>query len=456
MSENSEKQFEQLSEFVTQVMEKTKVPGVALGVLYDDETYTASFGVTNVDHPLDVTPDTLFQIGSITKTFTATAIMRLVEQGELNLDATVQTYVPDFKVADEDASSKATVWHLLTHTSGWVGDFFADTGAGDDAIAKYVAKMADLEQLAPVGSLFSYNNAGFCLAGYIIEAVTGKRYEAALRELILEPLGLENVYFNPGDVITHRFAVGHEVADEGAKVLRPWPLPRSAYAAGGITCPVEDLLRYARFHMGNVASEDETPLLTAESLAMMQTGQVTIRKDHEVGLSWFIDDVDGVKQISHGGGTMGQISLLAIVPEHGFALAVFTNADEGGEVTDQVRRRALKTYLGLEVETPKPLDDVAEEDLRPYVGRYARPFAEMELGILAGRLVGQVIYKKGFPHEDSPPPPSPPPSVLTLCEEDRLIVTDGPSKDMVVDVVRKPDGAIGWLRMGRLYKRLDD
>ncbi len=453
MNENPEKQFEQLSKFVTEVKEKNKIPGVALGVLYGDAMYTAGFGVTNVDHPLDVTSDTLFQIGSITKTFTATALMRLVEQGELSLDATVQTYVPDFKVADEDASSKATLWHLLTHTSGWVGDFFADTGPGDDAITKYVAKMADLEQLAPVGSLFSYNNAGFCLAGRIIETVTGKRYEAALRELVLEPLGLDNVYFDPGDVITHRFAVGHEVAGEAPHVLRPWPLPRSAYAAGGITCPVKDLLRYARFHMGDETSQDDAPLLAAESMAMMQTGQVTIRKDHEVGLSWFIDPIDGVKQISHGGGTMGQVSLLAIVPERNFALAVFTNADEGGDITDKVRHQALKTYLELEVETPKPMDDVAEEDLKPYVGRYARPFAEVELGILAGRLVGQVIYRKGFPHEDSPPPPPPPPSVLTLCEEDRLIVIDGPSKDMVVDVIRNPDGSIGWLRMGRLYKR---
>jgi CubicO group peptidase (beta-lactamase class C family) len=456
MDENPEKHFEQLSEFITEVMEKNKVPGVALGVLYEGEIYTAGFGVTNVDHPLEVTPDTLFQIGSITKTFTATAMMRLVEQGELSLDATVQTYIPDFKVADADASSKATLWHLLTHTSGWIGDFFADTGAGDDAIAKYVAKMADLEQLAPVGSLFSYNNAGFCLAGHIIETVTGKGYETALRELVLEPLGLDHVYFDPGDVITHRFAVGHAVADEGAKVLRPWPLPRSAYAAGGITCPVGDLLRYARFHTSDGTLEDDPSLLTTASLAAMQTGQVTIREEHEVGLSWFIDYIDGIKQISHGGGTMGQVSLLAIIPGRAFALAVFTNADEGGEVTEQVRRRALKSYLGLEVETPKPLDDVSEDDLRPYVGRYARPFAEIELGILGGRLIGQVIPKKGFPYEDSPPDPPPPPSALTLCEEDRLIVTDGPAKDTTVDVIRKPDGTIGWLRMGRLYKRLDD
>ena len=120
--------FDKLNDFVTQVMEKKKIPGVAVGVLYEGETYTAGFGVTNVDHPLSVTDETLFQIGSITKTFTGTAMMRLVEMEKLDIDATVRTYLPDFKVADETATSQATIRHLFTHTSGWVGDFF-DCGA---------------------------------------------------------------------------------------------------------------------------------------------------------------------------------------------------------------------------------------------------------------------------------------------------------------------------------------
>ena len=163
----------------------------------------------------------------------------------------MRTYLPDFKVADETAASQATIRHLLTHMGGWAGDLFDDTGAGEDALAKYVGNMADLEQLAPLGTVWSYNNAGFSLAGYVIEVTTGKSYQAALQELVLEPLGLKDSYLDPGDVITHRFSVGHNVTEEGIQVARPWPLPRSLHPAGGITCHVQDLLRYARFHLGD-------------------------------------------------------------------------------------------------------------------------------------------------------------------------------------------------------------
>lgn len=443
--------FDKLNDFVTQVMEKKKIPGVAVGVLYEGETYTAGFGVTNVDHPLSVTDETLFQIGSITKTFTGTAMMRLVEMGKLDIDATVRRYLPDFKVADEAATSQATIRHLFTHTSGWVGDFFEDTGAGDDALPRYMAKMANLEQLAPIGTIYSYNNSGFYLAGYIIEKVTGKSYEDALKELVLEPLGLENCYFDPGDVITHRFAVGHGVDEEVATVARPWPLPRAAYPAGGIACHVKDLLRYARFHLGDGTAEDGTRLLTPESLSMMHTPQVTIWREHEsVGLTWFINDEDGTRILSHGGGTVGQVSLLTLVPEHHFAIAIFTNANQGGAVTDDVNRYALEKYLGIKSKKPAPIESSIEE-LAPYVGRYVRPFAELELGILAGRLVGQLTFKESGLQSNVPPPP--PPMSLARCEKDRLLVLNGTAKDSLIDVIRKPDGTIGWLRWGRVYKR---
>ncbi|MGC9521798.1 MAG: serine hydrolase domain-containing protein [Anaerolineae bacterium] len=455
MTSSLEQLWSSLSEWVPRQMEKNDVPGVVVGILHGDETYTAGFGVTNVDHPLSVTDETLFQIGSITKTFTTTALMRLVERDELDLDAPVRTYVPDFRVADEAASSQVTLRHIVTHVSGWFGDFFHDTGSGDDAIRKYVAAMADLEQVTPFGAFWSYNNAGFSLAGYVIETVTGKPYEAALAELVLEPLGLERAFFDPGDIMTYRFAVGHRTSEEGPEVARPWPLPRSAYPAGGITCSVHDLLRYARFHMGDGTTEDGTRVLTQDSLALMQTPQTTIRKDEAIGLSWFLRTIDGTRLVSHGGGTTGQVSHLALIPEHHLAIAVFTNADEGNAVTGGVTDRVLEDLLGVKAPKPEPIE-VSEEELATYAGRYTNPFNDAELGILNGRLVGQVIYRRGFPSQDSPPPPPPPPAALAPCEENRLLVLDGPAKDDTIDILRKPDGTVGWLRMGgRILKRQD-
>jgi CubicO group peptidase (beta-lactamase class C family) len=146
--------------------------------------------VTNVDYPLLVDGDTLFWIGSTTKTFTGTAAMRLVEQGNLDLDARVETYLPEFATSDPSVAPQVTVRQLLNHTPGWLGEDYEDTGPGDDALARYVARMARLHQQTPPGEVFAYNNAAIVLSGHVIEAATGSTYEEAVRELVLDPLGM--------------------------------------------------------------------------------------------------------------------------------------------------------------------------------------------------------------------------------------------------------------------------
>ncbi|MEZ4645998.1 MAG: serine hydrolase domain-containing protein [Chloroflexota bacterium] len=452
--DKQQEKWDALCAVVEQVMEEAKVPGTAVGLFHQGHLFTAGFGVTNIDHPLPVTADTFFQIGSITKTFTGTAVMRLVEAGQLDLDVPIRTYLPDFRVADASASATATLRHLFTHTGGWVGDYFHDTGPGDDALSRYVADMAELPQLAPIGTVWSYNNAGFVPAGAIIEQLTGKSYQAALRELVLDPLELTHVFFDPGDVMPHRFAVGHALENGKLQLALPWPLPRYVHPLGGITCRVSDLLQYARFHLGNGIIADGTHLLTAESLAAMQTPQVTIWEKDVMGITWRIDDTYGVRLVEHGGGTKGQVSRLTLVPQYDFALVVFTNADHGDAVVQAVRRAALQTYLGIDMPLPQPLGAAADE-LAQFVGRYGRPYVDIELGMIGGRLTGQLTYKGAFPSEAVQPSPPPPPFSLDLCAPDRLLVTNGVFKGALVDVIRHADGAIGWLRAsGRLHKRL--
>lgn len=459
MDESPQAKFEQLCEFVEARAKAKGVPGVSVGVLHGDASYTAGFGVTNAEHSLPVTDETLFQIGSITKTFTSLAMMRLVERGMLDLQATVRSYLPAFRVADDGASAQATVWHLLTHVAGWAGDLFEDTGSGPDALPAYVARMADLEQLAPLGEVFSYNNASFNLAGHLIEEITGQRYERAMGELVFEPLGLKRCFFEAGDVITHRFAVGHHAEGGEAHVLRPWPLPRSARPAGGIVCDVHELLRYARFQLGDGAvpgKEEPVQVLRPEHLRQMHTPQASRWRDKEqIGLAWFVDDIQGTRQLSHGGGTLGQTSLLALYPQHELAFAILTNADAGGAIASDVRKWVLEHYLGIQEAPAKPLE-ASEEELAAFVGFYSRPFADVELGLLNGRLVAQMIYKQGFPSQDMPPPPPPPPSALALCEKDRLLIVGGPGQGGKVEVIRRPDGSIGWLRSGRIHKRVKE
>ena len=460
MSEySSDARFSQLCTLAQEKMEKLHIPGVALGVLYDGQEQIAGLGVTSVEHPLPVTTDTLFQVGSITKTFLATAVMRLVEMGRLELDAPLRTHLPDLRLADESVAERVTLRHLLTHTGGWEGDYFNDFGAGEDALAQMVARVADLPQITPLGEIWSYNNAGFYLAGRVIEVVTGKNFEAALHELLLDPLGLQHTFFFPEEVITHRFAVGHEVVDERACVARPWAIGRAVHPAGGIVCNVGELFRYARFQMGDGRLPDGNDpdgerLLRAETLAQMQTPYFPATGLAYIGLSWWIIDVDGVRILRHGGGTNGQIANFIIVPQRQFAMAILTNCDAAGTLSFGLETAALEAYLGVKYPPANPLD-LPEAQLAAYAGRYDAAMGLREIRLEEGSLVLQVTPRGGFPTPDAPPPPPPPPMHIALYAEDRAVVLDGPFKDARAEFLRGSDGEIAWLRIsGRVHQRI--
>jgi CubicO group peptidase (beta-lactamase class C family) len=451
---SAEDDFSLLSEFVRQEMDRLQVPGVSIGVHYEGEDYTAGFGITNVNHPLPVTEDTLFQIGSTSKTVCATAAMRLVEQGKLDLDRPIRAYLPDLTLADDAVAASVTLRHLFNHTGGWVGDFFEDSGAGDDALAKMSANMGHLAQLTPLGEVFSYNNAGFYLAGRAIETVAGKPYEAVARELVLEPLGMNRSFYFAREVITDRVVVGHRVGENGPEVQRDWELPRAANAPGGVISTSGDQLRYARFHMGDGTAADGTRLLSPASLALMQTPTTPAGNGlTAIGVTWMLRDVDGVRVVQHGGTTNGQLSAFQMVPAHQFAITVLTNADKGGELHRNVVKWALKRYLGVAEAEPMPVEASAEA-LREFTGRYTTMGSDLEVSIKDGALQGQLIPKGGFPTKDTPPPPTPPPFSLGVDDRGQLVAIDGPMKSSVIDVLRGKDDRITYLRAGfRILKR---
>jgi CubicO group peptidase (beta-lactamase class C family) len=448
--------FQQLAEVIQSEMARWCVPGVAVGVWYEGQAYTAGFGVTNVEHPLPVDENTLFQIGSTTKTMTATAVLRLVEQGRLDLDAPVRVYLPDLQLADKATAVHVTTRHLLTHTGGWAGDFFEDTGLGEDALARYVAHLADLPQVVPLGALWSYNNAGFSLAGRVIEAVTGQTYETAVQTLVLDPLGMDQSCFFAHDAITHRVVAGHtyDDANDAVRVLRPWALARSAHSAGGVASNVRDQLRYARFHLGDGAAEDGARLLTAETMQAMKTPQVNANLNRKMGLSWFLSDVAGTRTASHGGATHGQLSAFMMAPSRKFAFTSLTNANRGRKLNEAVTDWVLAHYLGLAEPEPVHLD-VPESRLAEYVGLYEAYMSNLELTLSNGRLSLQIIPKGGFPDKDSPPEPAPPPTRLAFYQPDRVIALDPPLTGDRLEFLRDENGRIAWLRTSRLHKRTD-
>src|SRR6266545_6971399 len=200
--------FETVAALADAKMREYGVPGVALGIVENGSVTIRGLGVTSVEDPLPITAHTVFPIASISKTFAATAMMRLIEQGKVDLRAPVRTYLPDFRVQDEAVSRDVTIWNLLTHTSGWEGQV-SGPDRGEDTLKNFVGTIGGLMQLAPPGAAWSYNNAGFSVAGRVIEVVTGKSINAAIREMVFQPLGLAHAGTSPGDFIASRFAVGH-------------------------------------------------------------------------------------------------------------------------------------------------------------------------------------------------------------------------------------------------------
>ncbi|MEM7032213.1 MAG: serine hydrolase domain-containing protein [Chloroflexota bacterium] len=445
--------WDQFCDYIPQVLEENNMPGTAVGILHNGDRKMAGFGVTNVQHPLVVTDDTLFQIGSITKTFTGTAMMRLVESGQVDLDVPITTYIPDFAVQDETAAMEATIRHLFTHLSGWVGDYFDDTSGGDDALVKYVTNMAELPQLAPLGKVWSYNNAGFSVAGRIIEVITKKPFHTAMQELVLTPLGLERAYLDPTDAMPHRFVAGHTDGDNGPEIALPWPLSRCTQPMGGIITDIQSLLTYAQLHLDNGRASNGEIILKSETIKAMQTPQASVWSNLDWGLTWAIDTTGGIRQIWHSGGTVGQISLLVLVPERNFAFGILTNAYSGRQVTNELRRWILHHFLGVKMANPEPLT-VSEAELATYEGTYKRPFATIDIGLLGGRLIAQITTNGGFPTKDTPPRPSPPPMTVAMTGKDQLSVIDGPLKGNRLEVVRDDAENIGWIRFGsRIHRK---
>ncbi len=455
--------FEQLVSAIPAEMERLHTPGVALGVQHGDRVFTAGFGVTSLENPLPVTPQTLFQIGSITKTFTALAAMRLVGKGKLDLDAPLRTYLLGLRLADESVAQRVTARHLFAHTGGWLGDYFADSGPGDDALEKAVEQMMNLPQETPLGEIYSYNNAGFYLAGRLVEILSGMVFETAVHKLVLEPLGMRTSFFFAQDAITYRVAVGHDAVypdeDRQPAVSRPWWLTRAASPVGSLVAPVEDLLRYARFQWSGGLSESGERLLSAENLAELHTPRTPAANGEQVGVSWFIRQVGGAQIIRHGGATNGQMATLQIAPAQRFAIVVLTNSDRGDELYTPLVGRALSLFLGVEDKAPEPLA-LPASDLALYVGLYRAALNDMRLEVIEqdGRadLLAAAQPKGGFPTPDSPPPPAPPPVRLAFTGPDAVVVLDEPGKGNRGEFLRGPDGEIAWLRFGgRVHRKIE-
>jgi CubicO group peptidase (beta-lactamase class C family) len=451
---------EKLSDYVEAMAKEFDIPGVAVGVLAGGREIFASHGVTSVDNPLPVDEKTLFHLASVTKSFTATALMRLVAEGKVELEAPVRRYVPELQLADERAAAEITVSNLLNHTAGLDWNLI-DTDEEDGSLAAFVAKMAELPLIAPPGARASYSQAGYNLAGRIIENVTGLTFEAAVASLVLEPLGLADTFFERDDIMVRRFAVGHNRGEDGTfRLARPWTSWRAGMRGnnpgGGIASSVRDLLRWARFHLGSGDG-----VLPAAALHRMREQTVELRAStlgDGFGICWFLREVDGVRTIGHGGSGNGQFAELLIVPEHDFAVVSLANAGPDGYRFNQaVVRWVLEHYLGLVERDPEPIP-YDETRAREVAGRYEIDAMNLDIAADGRRLTLEVGIKPEIRQASQVDmPPDYPPAAMGFLpgDGDEYIITEGGLKGQRGFFTRDRSGAvIGVDLAGRLFNRV--
>ncbi|MBI2772881.1 MAG: beta-lactamase family protein [Chloroflexi bacterium] len=445
--------LETIKRIVAEERARYPIPGLSIGVLDGDAELTAAFGDTSVDHPLPVTVDTYFQVGSITKTFLGTLVMGLVDAGRLDLGSPVRRWVPDLELRNENAAANVTLTHCLTHTCGWSGDCFDDFGRGDDALEKYVAAMRELEQQVPLGAEWAYNNAAFALAGRVVEVVTGEPIETAVRTHVLELLGLEKTFFFADEVVTYRASVGHNVFEKEARVARPWAIPRSTNAVGGIVSNVPQLLAYARFHMGDGRSAAHEVFMSRGSLDLMRMPLVPAADGLFRGIAWSVEDKNGIRIIGHGGSVIGQQALLWVAPAKRAALVVLTNTNRAAQLQNALTRWWRQRYLGIAYAPPQIQAHTPEQATR-VAGRYVNPNGEIDIKIDDTRLVFHHNTHGSLREIMEEPPPQPEPVQVGFTRPGRLVHLEGPLKDTAVELLAADDAPIEWIRyQGRLFKK---
>jgi CubicO group peptidase (beta-lactamase class C family) len=451
-----------LSELVEATAVRFGIPGVAVGVWADGREAYGCHGVTSVDNPLPVDPDTLFLLGSVSKTYTATTLLRLVADGRIQLEAPVRRYVPELRLKDEHAAAQVTVLNLLNHTAGLDWGLIADFGEGDDALAGYVARMAELELLWPPGARASYSQAGYNLAGRIVEKVTGLTFERAVASLVLEPLDLSHSFFARDDVMTRRFSVGHNRdQDRTLSVARLWRRSRGDNPGGGLASSAADQLRWARYHLGDGRAQGGLTVLPAEVLHRMQQPTVALRGSSlgdAIGIGWFLREVDGAGTVGHGGSANGQFAELLLVPERGFAVVALSNAGPDGTNCNQaVVRGTLQTYLGVVDRDPQPLP-YDQTRARELVGRYETDAQTFTIGTDGARLTIEGGIKPDIrAAADKQLPPDIEPGDLGLLpgDKDEYVITSGALKGLRGFFTRDHRGAVVGIDLaGRLYRRV--
>ncbi|ADJ46691.1 beta-lactamase class C [Amycolatopsis mediterranei S699] len=372
---------------VSALLAEYGIPSAAIGVLRDGEMSEFAVGVKDVETAEPATPDTVYQCGSMTKTWTALAFLQLVDEGKAGLDEPIRTYLPGFAVADPETTAKVTARHLLNHTNG-IEEAFGHPGDGDDIYERMVENIADAPQVFPLGHTHGYSAAlGYAILARIMEVLDGKRWDDVLRDRLFTPLGLTGTNSRREQVDETRAATGHLIRSlaEGP-IVTPMPyLPREFGPGGGITSTVRDVLTMAHVLLHAGLAPGGRRIVSAASVQEMLRSRVPVPDPYLFGPAWalglIVCDWHGETVYATDGSTIGQNARLRILPDSNTAVAVLTN----GGPRESFARKVFREILGNVPELPEP-DPALKLDLPRYEGVYERPGARYEVSAEGGTL----------------------------------------------------------------------
>lgn len=332
-----------LDERVPGLLEEHRVPGAGIGVRIGGEEIATGYGVTNLEHPLPVTGDTIFQIGSISKTLVGVIAAQLEAEGALDIDAPVAPLLEGLGRLDP----RITMRHLLTHGSGIDAQYMIGrahellANHADDSIQASIRHYAEDELMFAPGTDFSYSGPGFMVAGAVVERITGQAWADVLQERVLDPAGMDRTFTTADRAITHRVAAPHDIADGRARVTRDegwqpgWQLPGWDVPGGGVLSTPRQLMRYAEYARAN-----DPRLGFTRKLASRQVPGL------DIGYAWMREPKRGMLAVGHDGLTIGYASRFLMVPEAGLSYTILSNSVKGKPLVRAVEAVILDALFG--------------------------------------------------------------------------------------------------------------
>ena len=389
--------FHKLDEFIFVKMSKTHLPGMSIAVLENSEvTHSRGFGVRDLESGLRATPRTLYGIGSVTKSFTALAIMQLTTEEKLGLEDPVSKHTPLVLGSPDEP---VRVWHLLTHSSGIPALAYAEaliryvTGSGGEwlPMASYddlFTFLTDANKwtLTAPGERWLYLNEGYLILGYLIEKLSGMSYEEYVKKNILEPLGMTRTFFSRKDVETDLDVATPYI------ITRDEECKKSTYtyslsSDGGLISNALDMTHYITMYLNRGRYETKT-ILAAESVSEMERPRVPIPlqalggEGYGFGLS-IVPDFYGCKLVGHGGSVLVSTAYMGYLPEKNIGITLLANG--AGYQLSQIGQYGLALMLG---EGPEELPFIKmEQSLEALTGRYET---------YKGTMKAQVVERNGL------------------------------------------------------------